>query len=60
MAAPAACTQRKATRAHSAGLTAQAALATVNKIVPNMKTPLRPNRSAARPAGMSSAPKTIA
>src|SRR5439155_14218657 len=54
-AAPAACTTRQTTSHHTPSLAAQAALAAVNTASPSRQPPLRPYRSAMRPAGTSSA-----
>ena len=57
---PAACSTRAATRKGTAGAAAQSAEARENSNRPDMKIRLRPIRSAIRPAGTSSAAKTIA
>ena len=60
IAPPAACSTRAATRNGIEGAAAQSAEAAAKTSRPVTKTRLRPTRSAIRPAGTSSAAKTIA
>ena len=60
IAAPTACSTRAPTRKGIVGDTAQSAEAAAKVSRPVTKTRLRPTRSAIRPAGTSSAAKTIA
>ena len=59
-APPAAWTTRAPTRTQTSGAAAQAAEATAKTIMPVRNAARRPIRSAARPAGTSSAANTIA
>ena len=58
-AAPAACSTRAATSAHADQASPHSAEATMNSPSPTKNTRRRPSRSASRPAGTSSAAKTM-